>query len=677
MSYHTSALGEGVNRLTVTGTDKVGNRSEANRSFDMRVDRTPPGATYGGSIASLDGQSVESSGDPYTLRVDASDGDGSSAASARSGVRAIDIEVIDPSGTVVRTERKTQDCPGGSCPMTHEIDFNPETEGSGTWRFRVSLGDHSQPSNVHTPRTFSVTFTRDYPAVTLQSDQAFGLEAHGAAHLDDVKNLGVGGVRLGVSWLSTVQGSRLYEPTMPCALVQNADRTEPANYNFAELERKFTWATQRGLAITLQLDAPIPCWASEHRESTDPDACPQNVGDCAYRPSVARYREWLIALARKFGSRVNRWAPWNEPNLLSHLAPQDREWTPQRYRELFLEARDVVATSQHGGVYSKAPFLFGEVTFSQLTEGQGKGVDAQEFLLAAACHPRPFPNMTADRPCPDGGSRRIHATEMAFHSYVGTLKDADDKWSGFERSYVLPQDNVTHIRKARDTLSALRAAGRVSDDLKWVAETESGVLHGACYSGEQAGCSDDQCRYEPAFDCDLRGFAFRDNDNGERKQAAFLNCMEMNAWKGGNVARFSQYLLQEGTPGSGTFFSALRRRTNDARPGTPKASYNAFRQPLVVYRHDGDKRLEVWGAWRQKPRPTSIQLVGQDGNDANGQNDKKHTIPLPSSRYFHRFLSLEEAPGGLTWLTVGPDYRASRRAHGGDCGADWTGGDQP
>jgi len=141
LTYNTANMPEGINTLGLAAVDVVGNASagtSANPDFTanqwtVKVDRTPP--TIGLSGALYDQRGATITGDA-NLHVAASDGDGSTPSSARSGVKSIDVSVDG-----VQKDHVDQACAAGSCALARDWAFRGDQYGEGDRTINVVATD--------------------------------------------------------------------------------------------------------------------------------------------------------------------------------------------------------------------------------------------------------------------------------------------------------------------------------------------------------------------------------------------------------------------------------------------------------------------------------------------------------------------------------------------------------
>jgi hypothetical protein len=125
LAYDTASFPEGVNKIEVAATDAGGRREDASiRLMNVLVDRAGPQVDVSGGL-------VEPGAPNHQLRVDARDGDSSTFASARSGVRSIEV-LWDGE----RADYEEQECDNqhngvdlGSCDLYLAGSVDPDAYG--------------------------------------------------------------------------------------------------------------------------------------------------------------------------------------------------------------------------------------------------------------------------------------------------------------------------------------------------------------------------------------------------------------------------------------------------------------------------------------------------------------------------------------------------------------------
>ena len=129
--------------------------------------------------------------------------------------------------------------------------------------------------------------------------------------------------RFGVEWIRIVMYWRDVAPA-----TQGFDATDPAAYDWTVYDRVVDEARSRGLRVLITPSGPAPDWATLAGNGVD-------------YPSPTHFERFMTAVGRQFGSRVQYWSIWNEPNHPQFLGPQyrrGRPYSPRLYRRLFWAA---------------------------------------------------------------------------------------------------------------------------------------------------------------------------------------------------------------------------------------------------------------------------------------------------------------------------------------------------
>lgn len=449
-----------------------------------------------------------------------------------------------------------------------------------------------------------------WQTVTLQDDVAFGETWDG----DPASNMD-DAVAHGVGGVRVMVNWYEVAPNRDSCSVPNVDRSDPANYDFHRLNNAVNNAWNRGLPVTIAFDGPFPCWASLSPSLSN---CPGGSNKCVWKPHPDRYREFVEAVYRYVGPKVSRWEPWNEPSHTGHLDAGSTQYSAMAYRKLYFIAYDQIRCCSRPGT----PFFFGTVNYKP-----SNVTTISDFLKYAFCRDG---NWSSSDPTWYGSCgvtpRQVDAEVLAFHQYLGTNES--------------PHQAAVIIDQASADLTAARNAGRTN--AQWIAQDEAGVHVNEGNDGDSLGVS-------------------------EAQQAAWVNCLDEAAWKQSNLARHAQYELQD-PPFSPHYYTGLRRPAALGSKGPWRASWQAFAYPMTVWRRP-DNALEAWGGWRPNPRPATLELVGLDSANTIRY---QQTVSLGSGGYFN--VAIPNAPSGLRWETVGPNFITSRLATGGDCGTDWNNG---
>ena len=384
-----------------------------------------------------------------------------------------------------------------------------------------------------------------------------GTAASRAATLDEIRELGAGWLRVVLYW-------RDVAPAAESEKVPRFDERDPRGYDWAVYDRIIRAADARGLKVLLTVSGPVPKWATRARR------------DHVTRPSATRFGRFAEAVGRRYGSIVDAYAIWNEPNHPKFLRPQ---WTGYRtptsarlYRRLFQRGERGLAAAGIGSV----PVLFGETA----PRGTRHVVHPLVFLRRSMCLDRRY---RLGRGC-----QRLRADGYAHHPYTTRLGPF----------FVPPhRDDVTIGSMSRLNRALHRAgrAGAVRVGLRlWL--TEFGIQS---WPDRQVGVS-------------------------ETRQAEYLALSERLARRNPRVVSFSQYLMRDSAPAAPGaagprhpgFESGLRTSA-----GKRKRAHRAFPLPLVAQRIGRQTRL--WGYVRLADGVTRVTIEYRNGNTGRWRTLKR------------------------------------------------------
>ena len=254
--------------------------------------------------------------------------------------------------------------------------------------------------------------------VAVQDDSIFviqlprpGYRAKGLKLADQMK---VTWIRANVNW-NYVVGKR------------NAKkRKEPKHirYNWTGYDALVRDAAKRGIHVELALTGPAPAYATGNHK-VGPD-----------RVKAAPFKRFAKAAARNFGTKVNRYSIWNEPNHRAWLSPVSKQ--AKLYRALYTSGYSAIKSANPG-----AQVLIGETSPYSLGRHNRNAQGPLRFLRGVTCANSSY---SAARKC-----GTLKADGYAHHPY-----DFDHK-----PTYRYPgKDNVTLgvLSRLTTALSKLQAA---------------------------------------------------------------------------------------------------------------------------------------------------------------------------------------------------------------------------
>ncbi len=370
--------------------------------------------------------------------------------------------------------------------------------------------------------------------------------------IEQMQHLGVKGVRIELSWNAVSPGNE-------SAKRPNFNATEPAAYDWGANDSLIEEIHALHWQILLTISPPAPRWATAN-------------GSAPYvtRPDDRDFKEFMTAVGRHYGSEVNYYAIWNEPNEYNSLRPQfgpgGAPMAGAIYRGLFEEG---YAGLRAAGVKSPR-VLMGETApggFAKLTKGLPSytGVAPLAFLRGALCLNASYRRA---RTC-----TKLPAYGYAQHPYASNTAGP---------FYKPPTREDVTIGTLGGLVSALNMAGK------------AGAVN----------------RGLPIF---LTEFGVMSKPNlyfgvSVAQQAEYDAIAERIAWENPRVAAFSQYLLRDDPlspePNVVTFQTGLENAN-----GTKKPLYYGFPVPLTVtYARRG---YNLWGYVRPAGKTTSVTVLIQ------------------------------------------------------------------
>lgn len=182
------------------------------------------------------------------------------------------------------------------------------------------------------------------------------------ATLDRLADLGVRALRVQLIWARIAPDPS--SPNRPAF-----DATDPNAYDWNGYGRLIDAAHARGWRVMVTFSSPVPRWATEARR------------DQVTRPKPTEFQAFATAAGRRFGTAVDAWGLWNEPNHPRFLQPQiaaRKPVSPGIYRQLHRAGtRGLVAAGQGSDT-----MLGGETAPGG---DRRRSVPALQFLRGVSC----------------------------------------------------------------------------------------------------------------------------------------------------------------------------------------------------------------------------------------------------------------------------------------------------
>ena len=398
-------------------------------------------------------------------------------------------------------------------------------------------------------------------AASASSRQVTSFEAPGAllrdsereSTLDEIQRMGVAQIRQLVYWRQfSAQPNSKRAPQFDTA---NPDKYPAGTWDL--LDRLVDSTTRRGMQLQLTVTGPVPKWATKRKRGHIDDPSPRLFG------------RWVRAVVARYGSRVNLWSIWNEPNHPDFLGPQYRHGsphTPKLYRKLYV-AGDHAIHATAGN--ERDVVLFGETA----PIGNQNVVSPLGFLRGALCLNSAYKAK--------GSCKRLRMDGYAHHAYT---RKAGPTFVSEDPDEV----SIGSLRRLTSALDRAARAGRVNAGVG-IYLTEYGVQS---YPDKIAGVT-------------------------PRRQAEYLAISERMATANPRVQLFSQYLMKDDEPRKGR--TALERFSGfetglRTYKGKRKPAYNGFMLPLAVTEYGSSDVL--WGRVRPALGATQVEIqrkVGKRG----------------------------------------------------------------
>lgn len=258
------------------------------------------------------------------------------------------------------------------------------------------------------------------------------------------RELGVDQVRIFAYWsrMAPDAGSR----TKP-----SFDASDPAGpYAWGQLDAAVDRVRAAGMRVTLTITGPGPLWSSASPSRRLP----------AYKPRASEFADFATAVAGRYGSRVDRYILWNEPNISTWLLPQSsctrrgcKPVSPHIYRGLVRAAYPAIRRADPG-----ARVLIGSLSprGSRVTRSTST-LRPLAFLRAMGCRSASFKRLRS------GACRRFKAATgdgFAMHPYSGSTYAPDERATHRDDVNLGALDRLTTTLDRLQRQRALRSTTR-------------------------------------------------------------------------------------------------------------------------------------------------------------------------------------------------------------------------
>jgi hypothetical protein len=217
-----------------------------------------------------------------------------------------------------------------------------------------------------------------------------------------------------------------------------APNSPTGSYEWAQLDHAVARVTAAGLKPILTVTGPGPLWVSRRSERGEP----------RYDPDPKLFGEFASLVAGRYGSQVDRYIIWNEPNLGGWIRPQAacfgkvcNSVAPHLYRDLVAAAYPAIHAAD-----SKAQVLIGAMSSrgSRLTT-ENSNHRPLAFLRALGCVDAKFKKLRTGR-CKNFKAPR--ADGFAFHPH-GVLAAPEKVFPNKDDVSIASLSRLTSVPQAR------------------------------------------------------------------------------------------------------------------------------------------------------------------------------------------------------------------------------------
>lgn len=433
-----------------------------------------------------------------------------------------------------------------------------------------------------------------------------------AAAMQEIAALGVDVLRTNVL-LYRVYKDSLKATSKPSG-VNLSDPNSPV-YNWATVDRVIDLARGNGLKVLATVSGPGPRWASD-----EPSRCTKGslarIVPCTWKPNAKIYGQFVAAVAKRYGSRIEWYSLYNEPNLYTWITPEVTktklgkiETAGIYYRKLWQEGYKSVSKYARS---RRSRVLFGEVA--------AIGLPLPMINAALCLHPTTGKKLTGKLrvayKCPTRPPK-LNIGGFAIHPYnqgaYGKPLQKTTNKSALPGAY-LPRLSRLASRAAR--------AGRIPGG-RGIYITEFGY----------------QTKPPDRLGVSLNA------------QAQYINESDRLFWGASSVKTVAQYELVD-VPAADQFNSGLRF-AGGAK--TRKPAYDAYRLPIVVTKRSSSS-VEVWGQVRPSGLIPGFGGVAQPEVQVDtGGGFKTVTRPTTNSQGYFR-LNLRQ-PASAKFRLLWTDSR--------------------
>jgi hypothetical protein len=361
------------------------------------------------------------------------------------------------------------------------------------------------------------------------------------------QRIGIDTVRVQVSWARVAPQPRSDSPP---ASFDPANPDDPG-YDWSVIDAAVDRLVGAGIRPILMLDGPPPLWGSGNPA----------LGNPRYRPSAPAFGKFAAAVAQRYGSKVDQYILWNEPNLPLWIQPQATCGT-HRCSPASADTYRAMVNAAYQSIHTLDPVATVLIGALAPAGGDLKSRNANTrpltFLRALGCLDAGL------RPVTTGGCRGFQpamADGVAYHPH-STRNPPDQPFATADNADLASLGRVEHL------LDLMQRWGRIRA------------------SAAPIGIWLDEYGFQTNPPDKLRGVSPGRQDL-YLQQAAYL------AWRDPRVQLISQYLWVDEKVGGGKRYTGWQSGLHFA-DGTPKPALAHFAHPMWVDYAGGT----LWGQVR-------------------------------------------------------------------------------
>jgi hypothetical protein len=420
----------------------------------------------------------------------------------------------------------------------------------------LAIGLGAGATSAHAARSMSIGIADDRVLIK-------GSDAQASSAVRAWSDLGIDVVRIHAVW--GTMAPQLQAKKMPAGF-DPRDPNSPM-YNFSRLDRAIDLVTSHGMGVLLNVTGYGPVWGSQQPSKRD----------IRWKPDPAKFAAFTTAVARRYGSRVNDYIIWNEPNMPLWLKPQSTcsgghctPYAPHLYRNIVLKSGSAIRAADPG-----AKIIVGALApRGQTIRNSMSKYRPLAFMRAMGCVTAKY---RRDRKGPCRGFTAPVVDGFAHHP------------NGITISPTTPSPNPDDAQMS-DLGRFIRALDKV---------TRAGGLKPR--SGKRLGVWLDEFDYQTRPPDPYAGVSLS-------KQNSWLQQGAAMAWANSRVRNLTQYVWEDEPykKGQGGNQGGLRFINGKAKP-----SLAGFRAPLVPTRRSGST-VRLWGQVRPGGR-TTVDLQRKTG----------------------------------------------------------------